>query len=79
MEQELRVQLGRTWMSAGDLARLEAGSSIELDVAPDDPVELLVAGRRIGEGTVAVMDGTFCVRVTRVASGAPAVEASSTA
>lgn len=70
MQRELRIQLGRVWMAAEDVAHLTVGSRMELDSPPDGEAELYVGARRFARGEPAVMDGTFCFRVSAVTASA---------
>jgi len=68
MRKELRIQFGRAWLTAAEVARLEVGSEIPLDGPADTPVSIWSGGRRIARGAAAVMDGEFCVRVLSLSS-----------
>jgi len=67
----IRILLGRTALSLRDIAQLGNGSVVELDCAPDDPVEIIVNDRVIARGEVVVVSGNYGVRVTRIASQQP--------
>ena len=75
MDKDIRVQLGRAWLSAEDVACLDVGSEIELDSPCEEGVEVYAGTRRIAWGDPAVMDGAFCVRVRQVGEAAAAAPA----
>jgi flagellar motor switch protein FliN len=64
---ELTVEVGRTRMSLGQTLELGPGSVVTLDRLADQPVDLLVNGRRIARGEVVVVDEQFGLRITEVA------------
>ncbi len=70
MERELRIELGRVWMAAEDVAGLTVGSRIELDSPPGGEAEIHVGLIRFARGEPAVMDGKFCFRVSAVTAAA---------
>lgn len=66
---DLRVtaELGRTLLPVGRAVGLEAGAVVELDRTVDDPVDLLVNGRRFAVGRLVLTDeGDWAVRVEEV-------------
>jgi flagellar motor switch protein FliN/FliY len=77
----LVVRFGTTSLPLRTLSGLGAGSVVELNRAPDDPVDLLVGDRVIARGEVVVVDGQYGVRITELLTAArpvaAAVEASS--
>ena len=64
----IRVLLGRTQLSLRDVAQLGSGAVVELDCAPNDPVEIIVNDRVIAHGEVVVVEGNYGVRITKIAS-----------
>ena len=64
---ELTVEVGRTRLSLGQALELGPGSVVTLDRLADQPVDLLVNGRRIARGEVVVVDEQFGLRITEVA------------
>ena len=52
-----------------DILALGNGSLIELDRLAEEPVEILVNGKRIAYGEVVVVDENFGVRITSIVSG----------
>lgn len=63
------VVLGRTKKSIKDILDLSNGSLIELDKLAEEPVEVLVNGKKIAYGEVVVVDENFGVRITSIVSG----------
>lgn len=53
---EISVVLGRTKKSIKDILALGNGSLIELDRLADEPVEILINGKKIANGEVVVVD-----------------------
>lgn len=70
LELPITVRFGETRLTLDALARLGAGSLIDLERAPDDPVELLVNGRLVARGEVVVVAGCYGVRIREVVSAA---------
>lgn len=70
LELPITVRFGETRLTLDALARLGVGSLIDLERAPDDPVELLVNGRLVARGEVVVVSGCYGVRVSEVVSAA---------
>lgn len=66
---EISVVLGRTKKSIKDILGLSNGSLIELDKLAEEPVEILVNGKKIAYGEVVVVDENFGVRITSIVSG----------
>jgi flagellar motor switch protein FliN/FliY len=64
----ISVVLGRTKKSIKDVLELGTGSLIELDKLAEEPVEILVNGKRIAFGEVVVIDENFGVRITSIVS-----------
>ncbi len=66
------AELGRTQMPVGRAVGLATGAVVELDRAPDDPVDLFVNGRRFGTGRLLLVDDEWAVRIESVVPGAGA-------
>lgn len=66
---EVSVILGRTKKSIKDILNLSTGSLIELDKLAEEPVEILINGKKIAYGEVVVVDENFGVRITSIVSG----------
>ena len=71
---EISVVLGRTKKSIKDILNLGTGSLVELDKLAEEPVEILVNGKRVAFGEVVVVDENFGVRITSIVSGAERVK-----
>ncbi|MBW6408593.1 flagellar motor switch phosphatase FliY [Clostridium weizhouense] len=67
---DISVVLGRTKKNIKDILNLSTGSLIELDKLAEEPVEILVNGKKIAYGEVVVVDENFGVRITSIASSA---------
>ncbi|MHC6179278.1 flagellar motor switch phosphatase FliY [Clostridium sp. JNZ X4-2] len=65
---EISVVLGRTKKNIKDILNLGTGSLIELDKLAEEPVEILVNGKKIAYGEVVVVDENFGVRITGIVS-----------
>ncbi|MEY7998819.1 flagellar motor switch phosphatase FliY [Clostridium sp. Mt-5] len=65
---EISVVLGRTKKNIKDVLNLGTGSLIELDKLAEEPVEILVNGKKIAYGEVVVVDENFGVRITGIVS-----------
>ncbi len=61
------VELGRVMVSAADVMGLRPGQVIELSRSPGEPVDLVVAGKRIGKGELVEIDGELGVRILSLA------------
>lgn len=68
------VVLGRTKKTIKDILDLSTGSLIELDKLAEEPVEVLVNGKKIAYGEVVVVDENFGVRITSIVSGADRIK-----
>ncbi len=71
---EISVVLGRTKKSIKDILSLGTGSLIELDKLAEEPVEILVNGKRVAYGEVVVVDENFGVRITSIVSNAERIQ-----
>ncbi|MGL5067580.1 MAG: flagellar motor switch phosphatase FliY [Sarcina sp.] len=66
---DVSVVLGKTKKSIKDVLSLGVGSVIELDKLADEPLEILVNGKRIAYGEVVVIDESFGIRITSIIDG----------
>lgn len=64
----ISVVLGRSKKNIKDILELGVGSLIELDKLAEEPVEILVNGKKIAYGEVVVVDENFGVRITSIIS-----------
>jgi flagellar motor switch protein FliN/FliY len=69
------AELGRTQMPVGRAVGLATGAVVELDKAPDDPVDLFVNGRLFGTGRLLLVDDEWAVRIESVLPVAGAEDA----
>lgn len=65
---EISVVLGRSKKTIKDILALGTGSLIELDKLTEEPVEVLVNGKKVALGEVVVIDENFGVRITSIIS-----------
>jgi len=65
---DISVVLGRTKKSIKEILSLGTGSLIELQKLAEEPVEILVNGKKIAFGEVVVVDENFGVRITNIIS-----------
>lgn len=71
---EISVVLGRTQKSIKDILNLGTGSLVELDKLAEEPVEILVNGKRVAYGEVVVVDENFGVRITNIVNNVERVK-----
>lgn len=60
------VEVGRTEISLGDLAKIASGSLIELDREANQPADILVNGKIVARGEIVTIDDRYGVRITSV-------------
>jgi flagellar motor switch protein FliN/FliY len=70
---EISVVLGRTKKTIKEILELGPGSLVELDKLTEEPVEILVNGKKVALGEVVVIDENFGVRITSIVSNAERV------
>lgn len=63
---EISVVLGRTQKKIKEILNFGTGSLIELDKLAEEPVEILVNGKKVAYGEVVVVDENFGVRITSI-------------
>ena len=68
IELPVTVRLGSAQMTFGEVMGLSAGSLVEFERAPDDPVEVLVNGRLVARGEMVMVQGNYGVRITEISS-----------
>lgn len=66
---EISVVLGRAQKSIKDILNFGTGSLIELDKLAEEPVEILVNGKKVAYGEVVVVDENFGVRISGIVTG----------
>lgn len=67
----LCAELGRTRLAVSRAVGLETGAIIDLDRAPDAPIDLFLNGVPFGTGRLLVVDGEWAVRLETVLDVAP--------
>lgn len=65
---QVTVELGRTSRNVKEILELTAGSIIELDKLAGEPVDVLINNKLVAKGEVVVIDESFGVRITTIAS-----------
>jgi type III secretion protein Q len=65
----IAVELGRVTITLGELARLEPGAALPLDLRRDGTVVLRAGERAIARGQLVDIDGTLGVRVAQLGDG----------
>jgi flagellar motor switch protein FliN/FliY len=60
------AELGRTRMPVGQAVSLPPGAVVELQSAPDDPVQLYVNGRQFASGRLLLVEQEWAVRIDHV-------------
>jgi flagellar motor switch protein FliN len=71
---EISVVLGRTQKTIKDILNLGTGSLVELNKLAEEPVEVLVNGKRVAYGEVVVVDENFGVRITSIVDNSEKVK-----
>lgn len=66
----ITAQLGGTEISVGELSELRAGATLKLDRLVDQPVDLLVEGHVVAQGTLVAAGDHFGVRITQAPKAA---------
>lgn len=68
VELPVTVRLGSAQLTFGDVLSLNAGSLVEFDRTPEEPVEVLVNGRVVARGEMVTVQGNYGVRITEISS-----------
>ncbi|WP_168190024.1 flagellar motor switch phosphatase FliY [Caloramator sp. E03] len=71
---EISVVLGRSKKTIKEILEMGPGSLVELDKLTEEPVEILVNGKKVALGEVVVIDENFGVRITSIISNADRVK-----
>ena len=68
LEVPVRVwaELGRAQVPVSRAVSLDSGDILDLDRAPDQPVDVFVNGFLLGQGRLLVVDGDWAVRLESV-------------
>lgn len=64
----VRVRIGQKRMLLRDVINMDIGSIIELDQLANEPLDILVEGKKVAEGEVVIVDGNFGVQITNIGS-----------
>jgi flagellar motor switch protein FliN len=67
VEVDVEVRIGRATLRVAELFALQAGSMLKLDRLVDEPIEVLLNGRVVAAGHLAVLGEHLGVRITDVA------------
>ncbi len=67
---QLRVRIGKKTMLLKDVISMDIGSIIELDQLANEPLDILIEDKKIGEGEVVIVDGNFGIQITSIGSKA---------
>ena len=63
---QLRVRIGTKVMLLKDIVSMDIGSVVELNQLANEPLEILIADKKIGEGEVVIVDGNFGIQITSI-------------
>ncbi len=66
----VRVELGRTRNTIGEILNLNPGMLVELDRSANENVDLYLNDKLFATGEVTVVDGNFAIKITRLVSKA---------
>ncbi|MFT3736019.1 MAG: FliM/FliN family flagellar motor switch protein [Rhodocyclaceae bacterium] len=64
----IEAKLGNVEMSVEELFGLRENSTLSLQVAPTDPIDLTLDGKLVGRGTLVVVGDSFGIRITEIAA-----------
>ncbi len=67
---QLRVRIGKKTMLLKDVISMDIGSIVELDQLANEPLDILIEDKKIGEGEVVIVDGNFGIQITSIGSKA---------
>src|ERR1700677_1006204 len=68
IELPVMLRFGSTRMPLEDLIRLNTGSVIEFDGSLNDPIELMVNGRVIARGEAVIVQNSYGIRISEIAT-----------
>jgi flagellar motor switch protein FliN/FliY len=63
---QLRVRIGTKVMLLKDVVSMDIGSIVELNQLANEPLEILIDEKKIGEGEVVIVDGNFGIQITSI-------------
>lgn len=64
----VRVRIGVKKMLLRDVINMDIGSIIELEQLANEPLDILVEGKKVAEGEVVIVDGNFGIQITSIGS-----------
>ena len=67
---QLRVRIGKKTMLLKDVISMDIGSIVELDQLANEPLDILIEDKKIGEGEVVIVDGNFGIQITSIGTKA---------
>jgi len=67
---QLRVRIGSKVMLLKDVINMDIGSIVELNQLANEPLDILIEDKKIGEGEVVIVDGNFGIQITSIGSRA---------
>jgi len=67
---QLRVRIGSKTMLLKDVINMDIGSIVELNQLANEPLDILIEDKKIGEGEVVIVDGNFGIQITSIGSKA---------
>ena len=67
----VRIEVGRSTVTVGELLRLGRGSVLQLDRLAGDPMDLYVSDMRLAEGEVVVVNEHYGFRLRRIVAQLP--------
>jgi flagellar motor switch protein FliN/FliY len=67
---QLRVRIGKKTLLLKDVISMDIGSIVELDQLANEPLDILIEDKKIGEGEVVIVDGNFGIQITSIGSKA---------
>ena len=67
---QLRVRIGSKKMLLKDVISMDIGSIVELNQLANEPLDILIDDKKIGEGEVVIVDGNFGIQITSIGSKA---------
>jgi flagellar motor switch protein FliN/FliY len=68
------IRFGQKQMLLRDILDLHPGVAISLDRHLEEPVELLIGGRKVARGEVVIVDGNYGLRITEIVSPQQRIE-----
>jgi flagellar motor switch protein FliN len=68
VELPVTIRLGAAQVTFGDVMGFNTGSQVEFDRGPEEPIDVLVNGRVVARGEMVMVQGSYAVRITEIAS-----------